>query len=120
MHSAVSVSDVRLSASATCRLVRQVKNPNRHHPVTGEPVSYAIIPGVHTARLMANSASAVFSRAPFCAKNLWVTPHHDRQSFPAGEYVMQARAGGSASSHPSCADWRMHCMLAWSPAIPAE
>ena len=57
-----------------------VKNPASLHPVTGHPVAYAIVPGTHTARMMAGPASAVAARAPFVTKNLWVTPHHDRQA----------------------------------------
>lgn len=39
---------------------------------------------------MAGPESAVLRRAPFVSRNVWVTPHSDRQRYPAGEYVMQA------------------------------
>lgn len=68
-----------------------MKNPEKLHPVTGKPVAFAVVPGAHTARPMAGPDSAVLWRAPFVSRNLWVTPHDQRQRYPAGEYVMQAR-----------------------------
>ena len=86
---ATTHSAKRLTAPDLSR-VWKVSNPAIRHPITGDAVGYALVPG-GAARLLARPGSAVARRAAFTTANLWVTSHSDEQRYPAGEYVMQSQ-----------------------------
>ncbi|MEW5306570.1 MAG: hypothetical protein WDW36_009026 [Sanguina aurantia] len=69
--------------------VWKFNNPSQINPVTRSPVAYKLTPLSHPP-LMANPDSLVARKGHFATKNLWVTPHHDQQRFPSGEYVFGA------------------------------
>lgn len=54
----------------------------------GEPVAYVLYPE-HTPALLSDPASAVYRRARFATKQLWVTRYSPDERYPAGEYVNQ-------------------------------
>jgi primary-amine oxidase len=70
----------------------KVINPHRHNRM-GEPVGYRLIPG-ETALPFAQPGAAFLNRARFTMNNLWVTPYHPQERFPAGDYPNQ-HAGGA-------------------------
>jgi len=39
--------------------------------------------------VLTTASSAVSSKGEFATANLWVTPHNDRERYPAGEYTPQ-------------------------------
>ncbi len=65
----------------------QVKN------ALGQPVAYQLLPQDNAVSL-ARPSSSVVQRAAFITKNLWVTPYHPDERYPAGEYPNQ-HAGGA-------------------------
>lgn len=67
----------------------KMKNPNVRHPITGAPVSYKLIPAP-TGPLMCQPGNAVYNRAMFARKTLFVTPHDDEQRFPSGTHIVQS------------------------------
>ncbi|MEW5316500.1 MAG: hypothetical protein WDW38_007870 [Sanguina aurantia] len=69
--------------------VWKFNNPSQINPITRSPVAYKLTPLSHPP-LMANPDSLVAKKGHFATKNLWVTPHHDQQRFPSGEYVFGA------------------------------
>ena len=59
---------------------------------TGKPVSYKLIPftqGPAQPTLLTDPSCAVSKKGAFASHNLWVTPHNDKERFPAGEYTPQ-------------------------------
>ena len=58
----------------------------------GEPTGYKLMP-VENAVPFAQSRTAFLKRAFFTTKNLWVTPYHPHERFPAGEYPNQHSGG---------------------------
>ncbi|KAG1658854.1 hypothetical protein FOA52_008811 [Chlamydomonas sp. UWO 241] len=66
-----------------------IKNPGVINRMSGKPVAYKLVPGP-TPRMMMAPSSLVYKRARFATHNLWVTPHHDEQRYPAGEHVVQS------------------------------
>jgi len=78
--------------------VWKLKNPACINPITMEPVAYRLIPGP-TSALMAQAGSLVRARGNFATRNVWVTPHHDEERFPAGEHVV------SSTSCMGLANW---------------
>ena len=59
----------------------------------GEPVGYKLMPG-ENAVSFAQHGAFFLQRARFTTKNLWVTPYHPQERYPAGEYPNQ-HAGGA-------------------------
>jgi primary-amine oxidase len=58
----------------------------------GEPVGYKLMPG-ENAVAFAQPSAFFLKRARFTTKNLWVTPYHPQERFPAGEYPNQHPGG---------------------------
>ncbi|HZU03205.1 MAG TPA: primary-amine oxidase [Ktedonobacteraceae bacterium] len=58
----------------------------------GEPVGYKLMPGENTVSF-AQPSAFFLKRAGFTTKNLWVTPYHPQERFPAGEYPNQHPGG---------------------------
>ena len=58
----------------------------------GEPVAYKLMPGSN-ALPFAHPESSIMKRAGFARKNLWVTPYHPEERYPAGEYPNQHPGG---------------------------
>lgn len=67
----------------------KIKNPAVINPITGQPVSFKLIPTTNVPMLM-QPDSLVGKRAFFATKHLFVTPHDDAQLFPSGDHVVQS------------------------------
>ncbi|PNH10594.1 Copper amine oxidase 1, partial [Tetrabaena socialis] len=65
-------------------------NPKVINPVTHTPVAYKLVPAAHPP-LLALPGSIICKKGHFATRQLWVTPHNDRQSWPAGDYVFGAK-----------------------------
>jgi len=85
-RTAMAARDVNFAAARCWKL----KNPRVTNPVSGEAVSYRLLPGV-TPAMMAGPGSLVRRRGAFATHNLWVTPHRDDQRYPAGDHVVQSK-----------------------------
>jgi len=68
----------------------KIKNPNIINPITGQPVSFKLLPQTGVPMLM-NPESLVAKRAFFATKHLFVTPHDDRQLLASGDNVVQSK-----------------------------
>lgn len=42
---------------------------------------------------MAQPGSLIAKRGHFASKHLWVTPHQDKERYPAGDWVLQSKGG---------------------------
>ena len=42
---------------------------------------------------MAQPYSLIAKRGHFASKHLWVTPHQDKERYPAGDWVLQSKGG---------------------------
>jgi len=71
----------------------RIFNPKILHPVTGEPVSWKILPMTPTTELMAAPDSWIARRAEFSTANLWVTKFDEKEKYPAGDYPNQSPGG---------------------------
>ncbi len=80
----------RVSNAASARHWR-VANTNKLNQVGHSP-SYVLVPGESVA-LMAGPDSAIFGRAGFTHRQLWVTPFDEGQFYPAGDYPNQSEPG---------------------------
>lgn len=80
----------RTTSLAEARFWRIV-NPSSKNSL-GQPVAYRLIPG-ESCVPFAQSGAAVLKRAGFLTKNLWVTPYHAKERFPAGDYPNQNPGG---------------------------
>ena len=69
----------------------KIVNPHSLNSL-GEPVAYKLMPG-NNALPFAHPESSVLKRAGFALKNLWVTPYHPAERYPAGEYPNQNPGG---------------------------
>jgi len=58
----------------------------------GKPVAYKLVPQI-SPTLMAKPYSLIARRGRFASKHLWVTPHQDRERYPAGDWVLQSKGG---------------------------
>jgi primary-amine oxidase len=58
----------------------------------GQPVAYKLLPG-DNVRMFAQPESSVAKRAGYMRHHLWVTPYHDDEKFPAGDYPNQHPGG---------------------------
>jgi len=69
-------------------------NPHVINPSTGRPVGYSLIPeGTHGPLLLAHETSALYRRAFFATKALFVTPYAPQELYPSGEFTVQAEGG---------------------------
>jgi primary-amine oxidase len=80
----------RTVSTADARFWRIV-NPGRVNGL-GRPPAYRLIPGENCFPY-AQPGAAVLRRAAFLTRNLWVTPYHPRERFPAGDYPNQNPGG---------------------------
>ena len=80
----------RVVNSASARHWR-IANTNKTNHVGHSP-AYVLVPGEAVA-LMAGPDSAVYGRAGFTHRQLWVTPFDAGQFYPAGDYPNQSEAG---------------------------
>ena len=79
----------------------KVINPTVHNHVN-KPVGYKLVPG-GTTYPMALPESVIGRRAGFMYHHLWVTPHDERERYPAGDYPFQ-HAGGAGLPTWTAAD----------------
>ena len=80
----------RTTSTADARFWRIV---NTHHTnALGRPTAYRLCPEGGSLPF-AQPDAAVLKRAAFLTKNLWVTPYHPRERFPAGDYPNQNPGG---------------------------
>lgn len=59
---------------------------------TGKPVAYKLYPfsqGAAQPTLLTDPTCAVSKKGEFATKHLFVTPHDDKERYPAGEYTVQ-------------------------------
>lgn len=71
---------------------------------TGKPVAYKLYPftsGPAQPPLLTDMSSEVSKKGAFANKHLFVTPHNDKERYPAGEYTVQ---GSGTNGLP---DWMM-------------
>lgn len=68
-----------------------VVNPNSLN-ATGKPIAYKLVPGANV-RTMAQPDSSRAKRAGFIKKHVWVTHHHPRELYAAGDYPNQHPGG---------------------------
>ncbi|KAG1669432.1 hypothetical protein FOA52_004065 [Chlamydomonas sp. UWO 241] len=85
-----SVHKAQREISPQTGRIWKMKNPSKINPTSGSPVAYKIVPMAHPP-LLAAPGSVVAEKGYFATKQLWVTPHHDAQQFPAGDYVFGAK-----------------------------
>jgi primary-amine oxidase len=69
----------------------RVINASRKNELGG-PVAYRLCPGENVLP-QAQPTAALLKRAGFLTKNLWVTPWHPEERYPAGEYPNQHPGG---------------------------
>jgi len=58
----------------------------------GGPAAYRLCPGENVLPY-AQEGAAILKRAGFLTRNLWVTPYHADERFPAGDYPNQNKGG---------------------------
>jgi primary-amine oxidase len=66
----------------------KVQNPSRLNS-WGAPTSYKLVP-TGTFPSMFDESSPILRRNPVIGKTLWVTKHHDDETWPAGDYPTQS------------------------------
>lgn len=59
---------------------------------SGTPIAYKMMTNA-APTILAVPGSLLASRGEFATQNLWVTPHHDAENFPAGDYPLQSNGG---------------------------
>lgn len=69
----------------------KVLNESVHNRL-GQPVGFKIIPGENVLPF-AHPDSPILKRAGFMTKHLWVTPFHEDEKYPAGDYPNQHPGG---------------------------
>lgn len=84
-------SEAQRTVSAAAARFWRIVNPHRTNAL-GRPVAYRLVPGENCLPF-ARPGSAVLKRAGFLTKQLWVTPYHPRERFPAGDYPNQNPGG---------------------------
>ncbi|MGC1219062.1 MAG: primary-amine oxidase [Phormidesmis sp.] len=70
----------------------KIVNPSKTNAM-GYPTAYKLMPGDNTLA-MARPDASVSKRAAYMSQHLWVTPYHEDEKFPAGDYPNQ-NPGGS-------------------------
>ena len=63
----------------------------------GYPTAYKLMPGENTLPMALPTAS-VSKRAAYMSQHLWVTPYHEDEKYPAGDYPNQ-NPGGAGLPH---------------------
>lgn len=74
----------------------QIINPNKINRIADLPVAYKLMPftkGMAGPTLLTGPNSAVTKKGQFATKHLWVTPYHEEERWPAGEFPMQSTGG---------------------------
>jgi primary-amine oxidase len=74
----------------------RVVNPNRLNAV-GQPTGYRLVPGASATTLLASPDAAVYKRATFATRNLWVTPFSADEARAAGYPNLSAGGDGLPS-----------------------
>lgn len=69
----------------------KIENPSVKNAL-GKSVAYKLMPG-DTVLPFAHPESSIMKRAAFMGKNLWVTPYHPDENYPAGNYPNQHPGG---------------------------
>ncbi|KAF6251268.1 copper amine oxidase [Scenedesmus sp. NREL 46B-D3] len=85
----LSVHQAMRTAKPEAGRAWKIKNPAVVNPITGQPVSFKLIPQTNCPMLM-QPDSLAGRRAFFASKHLFVTPHVDGQLFAAGDHVVQS------------------------------
>jgi primary-amine oxidase len=80
----------RTTSAAEARFWRIVSTHQKN--ALGRPTAYRLCPE-SGALPFAQPSAAVLKRAAFLTKNLWVTPYHPVERFPAGDYPNQNPGG---------------------------
>ncbi|KAL0480722.1 primary-amine oxidase [Acrasis kona] len=88
--------DINLETSRTWEII----NPNIRNQV-GSNVGYNFHPGSNV-RAFAQHDSHLFKRASWLKHHLWVTPYHEEEMYPSGDYPNQS---DGASGGPGIAEW---------------
>lgn len=81
-----------LETDVTRARVFKIVNENVLNPVTGTPVGYKLVPH-YSQMLLARPTSFHAIRSEFGDHPVWVTRHHDRELFAAGEHTLQSETG---------------------------
>jgi primary-amine oxidase len=68
-----------------------IENRSRTN-IVGQPVAYKLVPS-YTPTMLAHQDAAIFDRATFATKNLWVTPFDPEEMHAAGEFPYQHPGG---------------------------
>lgn len=76
--------------AATARFWRIVSNERTNR--LGQPTAYRLVPG-ENCPVFAQPDASVRRRAGFASHNLWVTPYHPEERYPAGDYPNQHPGG---------------------------
>ena len=84
-------SDAQLTMMMEHPALWRVINPNVKGPL-GYPVGFEIAPSHNAVSLMADDDWPQ-KRAGFIRHNLWVTPYHEDERYPAGDYPTQSHGG---------------------------
>ncbi|MEL7144262.1 MAG: primary-amine oxidase [Cyanobacteria bacterium J06573_11] len=74
----------------------KVVNPAKTNAM-GYPTAYKLMPGENTLP-MAHPSASVSKRAAYMSQHLWVTPFHEDEKYPAGDYPNQ-NPGGAGLPH---------------------
>jgi primary-amine oxidase len=74
----------------------RVVNPSRLNAV-GQPTGYRLVPGASATTLLASPEAAVYKRATFATRNLWVTPFAAEEARAAGYPNLSAGGDGLPS-----------------------
>ncbi|EDX86269.1 Copper amine oxidase, enzyme domain protein [Synechococcus sp. PCC 7335] len=74
----------------------KIVNPSKTNAM-GYPTAYKLMPGENTLP-MARPSASVSKRAAYMSQHLWVTPFHEDEKYPAGDYPNQ-NPGGAGLPH---------------------
>jgi primary-amine oxidase len=93
--------------------------------LTGKPVAYKLLPfsmGPSQPTLLTGPSCAVSKKGEFATKHLWVTPHRDKERYPAGEFTVQGDGSDGMDKGKSKFEGRGFGALAffWSYSCPKE
>ncbi|KAA6416614.1 MAG: Cu2+-containing amine oxidase [Trebouxia sp. A1-2] len=90
----VGVETPLTNEGSACRVADASKGTywKINNPDSRKPVAYKLVPQI-SPTLMAKPYSLIAKRGRFASKHLWVTPHQDRERYPAGNWVLQSKGG---------------------------
>jgi len=74
----------------------KIVNPSKTNAM-GYATAYKLMPGENTLP-MAHTSASVSKRAAYMSQHLWVTPYHEDEKYPAGDYPNQ-NPGGAGLPH---------------------